>query len=163
MLASIAAVTSLLAATAARALPTGEARAEAGVVSRAGASGYVVYPPGGTSFENMGGAEDDNGAGGISFIHIQYQGIDQNDPFTQTIGVDIYLEDPTGKQADQYLTYDFGNPNNLLIDGYFSPPSGACGDYNLVFIEHQNLGNFGDIIKFRAAAPAITLVCLPIQ
>jgi len=112
----------------------------------------------------MGGAAPSNGAGGISYINIQYAGVYQDDPFTATIGIDIYLEDPTGVQADQYLTYDFAsNPGNLLIEGYFSPPSGACGEYNLVFIEHQNLGDFGDIIKFRAAAPAITIVCTPIQ
>ncbi|KZO92446.1 hypothetical protein CALVIDRAFT_567319 [Calocera viscosa TUFC12733] len=163
MLSFTTAITAILTVTAAVALPHREARNENALASRAGPSGYVVYPPGGTSFESMGGAESDNGAGGISFIHIQYQGIDVNSPYTQTIGVDVYLQDPTGVQPDQYLTYDFGNPNSLLIDGYFSPPSGACGDYNLVFVEHQNLGNFGDIIKFQAAAPAITIVCTPIQ
>ncbi|KZO92447.1 hypothetical protein CALVIDRAFT_567320 [Calocera viscosa TUFC12733] len=158
MLSFIASLTSLLAATAAIALPVGEARAE--VAPRAGPSGYVVYPPGGTTFDSYGGAES---SGGESYIHVQYEGVYQNSPYTATIGVDIFLEDPTGVQPDQYLAYNFGTPTIGLIDGYFSPPAGACGDYRLVFEEHQNLGNYGDIIKFRAAAPSITLLCLPIQ
>jgi len=157
------ALTSLLLATASTALPVASSRNEQELASRAGVSGYVIYPPGGTTYDSFGGAESNNGAGGQSFLHIQYEGVNQETPYTGTIGVDIYLEDPTGVQDDQYLTYDFGNPSGTLIDGYFSPPSGACGAYNLVFIEHQTLGNYGDIIKFRAAAPSINILCLPIQ
>ncbi|EJT97219.1 hypothetical protein DACRYDRAFT_25317 [Dacryopinax primogenitus] len=126
---------------------------------RQGPSGYVVYPPGGTSFDIIGGGGPN---GGVTYLNIQYQGVNLQDPYVQTVGIDIYLHDPTGQQADSYLTYEFASdPSGTLIEGYFVPA--LCGDFELVFIEHQNMGNFGDIIKFKAAAPSITIVCSPEQ
>jgi len=126
--------------------------------ARAGPSGSVVSPPGNTNVLNLGGA----GA-----LHIQYQRVNETLPNQQgpayTIGIDLVLEDPAHQQADMPITYGFrANPMTAdLIDGYFVPPQGACGTYNLVVTEHQYY--LGEVVSFTAAAPSVSITCGPIQ
>jgi len=153
----VAAITAIAAAAA----PLGAALPHStetgnGLLPRANATGYVIQPTSGTSILSIGGAVVNDGAGGISFIPIQYEKGDN------TIGVDIYLQDPTGAQADQYLVYDVGNPEGNPIVGYFSPPSEACGNYNLVFIEHYSESD-GNVAKTQTADFPIDIYCNPIQ
>jgi len=137
-------------------------RREESLTARAGPSGYVIYPPGGTNFDIIGGELP---TGGITYINIQYQGVSTTvgDQGYTTVGVDIYLQDPNGVQADLPLASNFGNPDGGVIEGNFVPPGETCGTYNLVFIEHQNLGINGQTIDFQSAAPSINIYCSPIQ
>ncbi|EJU01479.1 hypothetical protein DACRYDRAFT_100394 [Dacryopinax primogenitus] len=126
--------------------------------ARVGPSGSVIFPPGNTKFVNLGGTGD---------LHIQYQRVNQtlsgNRGPAWTVGVDLFLEDPTGRQASFPICSDLrANPiNAAVIDAHFVPPVGACGTYNLVFQEHQFY--LGQVISFRAAAPYVSITCGPIQ
>ncbi|KZO99132.1 hypothetical protein CALVIDRAFT_561537 [Calocera viscosa TUFC12733] len=125
---------------------------------RAGPSGTVIFPPGNTVFLNLGQTGD---------LHIQYQRVNTTLPNDEgpawTVGIDLFLEDPTGAQADMPITCGFrANPVTAsVIDGHFVPPEDACGSYNLVAMEHQYYR--GEVITFRAAAPYVSVTCGPIQ
>jgi len=124
---------------------------------RAGPSGFAVQPSGGTEVVNLGGT----GA-----IYVEYQGVEGtlSDGSTyRTLGIDLTLHDSTGTQADIMLVQGFKpNPTtSVSISGYFTPPLGACGTFNLVMTEHQYIYN--TVISFQAAAPQISIQCGPVQ
>ncbi|KZO99133.1 hypothetical protein CALVIDRAFT_561538 [Calocera viscosa TUFC12733] len=110
---------------------------------RGGPSGSPVTPPDGTEVLNLGGT----GA-----IHVEYQGVEGTtaDGNTyRTMGIDL---------AQGFKP----NPiTGVFISGYFTPPAGYCGAFNLVIVEHQYI--YQEVISFQAAAPLITIQCGPIQ
>ncbi|KZT54978.1 hypothetical protein CALCODRAFT_485122 [Calocera cornea HHB12733] len=126
-------------------------------LKRAGPSGSVVAPAGGTQVLNLGGTGS---------IYVEYQGVqgttDDGNTY-QTIGIDVSLHDPSGFSTDATLAQGFKpNPTSgVHISGYFAPPLGACGTFNLVITEHQLTNQH--VITFQAAAPEITIQCGPIQ
>ncbi|EJU01480.1 hypothetical protein DACRYDRAFT_22602 [Dacryopinax primogenitus] len=123
----------------------------------AGPSGSCVSPSGGSSILNLGGTGS---------IHVEYQGVQGTTPDGtpyHTMGIDVILHDPTSAMADVTLAQGLkpNPPSGTSISGYFTPPLGASGSFNLIIIEHQFIYN--EVLSFQAAAPQITIQAGPIQ
>ncbi|KAM0753179.1 hypothetical protein T439DRAFT_323813 [Meredithblackwellia eburnea MCA 4105] len=120
--------------------------------ARAGPSGYLNFPPGGTHFQI-----DLHGNLHLSYHQVSY--VDTVDPINsaQTMSIDVNLEALDSFNKDATLVTGLSvNSNTSDINGWFVPQV-SCGNYRLAIYEWQLYGY--NIIRFRSAAPTITIDC----
>ncbi|KZT62336.1 hypothetical protein CALCODRAFT_249035 [Calocera cornea HHB12733] len=129
------------------------------LLERAGPSGSVNSPSGGTGYINY----NYNGYA-TEWIYIDYSAVRDQSSGTDTIGIDLYLETVDGSPLgfDGTITNGFMAPTPVsdTVIGWFLFPKNACGTFRLVFIEHQ-IYQTTQVIQFRSAAPTITITCEP--
>ncbi|KAL7009330.1 hypothetical protein EMMF5_000960 [Cystobasidiomycetes sp. EMM_F5] len=133
------------------AFATGSFAAPAQPSERAGPSGHLSSPAGGTTIQTT-----DTGNGGI---WMEYIGVNQNygNTYALTYSVAAFLVSPNGQEQYFLTNGEAVNPKTGKINAFLKTPRGACGDFDFVIVETQYYR--GQVIDFKSQAPRLHINC----